>query len=164
MRRFVFAVIAAVFALSVSAQAEWVPPSATATQIHNLDTSGYVKTATLGANPCVASNATLVSVFGSTSGTSATEIIALSGTTKIHICSMSIVGVSGTTPTFSLVYGTGTNCGTGQTVLLGSWTTAANTVYSFAWNIAIAPAGQALCYLQTGTTPINRYLLTYVRQ
>jgi hypothetical protein len=82
----------------------------------------------------------------------------------LHICSLSVVGVSGTTPTFSLVYGTGTNCATGQTVLLGAWTTAANTVYTFSGPVGIVPSGQALCYLDTGTTPVQRVLLTYVQQ
>jgi hypothetical protein len=115
-------------------------------------------------NPCQNPAATLVGANLSTSGTSAVQIVALSGTTKIHICSLSVVGVSGTTPTFSLVYGTGTNCATGQAVLLGAWTTAANTVYTFSGPVGIVPSGQALCYLDTGTTPVQRVLLTYVQQ
>jgi hypothetical protein len=164
MIRTLFAVLALTFAAPAFAQAEWIPSAASATQIHNLDTSGYVKVGTLGANPCAASNSTLAMVSGSTTGTTAVEIIALSGTTKIYVCGLSIVGVSGTTPTFSLVYGTGTNCGTGQAVMLGAWTTAANTVYHFAASPAVVPAGQALCYLQTGTSPVSRYMITYVRQ
>lgn len=117
-----------------------------------------------GGNPCFSPGATLSSVTGTTSGTTAVQIIALSGTTSIYICSLTVVGVSGTTPTFSLVYGTGTNCATGQTVLIGAWTTAANTVYPFAYPVAIVPSGQALCYLDSGTTPVQRFAITYVQQ
>ena len=128
------------------------------------DQSAVSVSQSAGPNPCQNPAATLTSVFGSTSGTTAVQIVALSGTTKVYICSLTVVGVSGTTPTFSLVYGTGVNCGTGQAVVLGAWTTAANTVYAFANPVAVVPAGQAVCYLDTGTTPVQRYTLTYVQQ
>lgn len=117
-----------------------------------------------GGNPCYNPGASVQSLFGSTSGTTAVQLIALSGTTKIYVCSLTVVGVSGTTPTFSLVYGTGSNCGTGQNVFLGAWQTAANTVYPFSYPLGITPAGQALCYLGSGTLPVQRYTLTYVQQ
>lgn len=117
-----------------------------------------------GANPCHNPSAALQMASGSTAGTASVQIIALSGTTKIYICSLVVVGVSGTTPTFSLTTGTGSACGTGNAVMLGAWTTAANTVYSFPFPFGIGPAGAALCYIQTGTTPISRYVITYVQQ
>lgn len=117
-----------------------------------------------GGNPCHNPSASLQMAAGSTSGTTSVQIIALSGSTKIYVCSLVVVGVSGTTPTFSLTYGTGSNCGTGNNVILGAWGQAANTVYSFPFPLAVTPAGQALCYIQTGTTPISRYVLTYVQQ
>lgn len=117
-----------------------------------------------GSNPCASPGATLVSVTGSTSGTTAVEVVAASAGAKVYVCSMNIVGVSGTTPTFSLVQGTGTNCATGQTVLVQAWQQAANTLYSFHGPVAVSGASNAVCYLQTGTTPVNRYTLTYVRQ
>lgn len=122
-----------------------------------------VTVAVTGGNPCENPNATLQPVLTSTTGTTATQIIAASGSTKIYVCSLNIVGVSGTTPTFSLVYGTGTNCATGQTVFLGAWTTTANTVYPFT-KMGPTPASQALCYLDGGTTPIQRVTLSYVQQ
>lgn len=117
----------------------------------------------VGGNPCENPNATLQAVLISTAGTAATQIIAISGSTKIYVCSLNVVGVSGTGPTFSLVYGTGTNCATGQTVFLGAWTTALNTVYPFT-KMGPTPASQALCYLDGGTTPIQRVTLSYVQQ
>jgi hypothetical protein len=115
-----------------------------------------------GGNPCQSPTATLSAVAGATSGTVAVQLVAISGTTKIYICSVNVTGVSGTTPTFSLKYGTGTACATGGVTILGAWTTAANTIYTFTQPF-VTPAGQALCYLNTGTTPIQNYAITYVQ-
>lgn len=123
-----------------------------------------VTQATTGGNPCLNPGATLVSANGATSGTTAVQIVGLSGTTKIYLCSLTVIGVSGTTPTFSLVQGTGSNCVTSQTVVVQSWTTAAGSIYAFANPVAVGVAGQELCYLNTGTTPVQRYTLTYVQQ
>lgn len=117
-----------------------------------------------GGNPCQNPSATLVSITGATAGTTAVQIVALSGVTKIYVCSLTVIGVSGTTPTFSLVQGTGSNCVTGQTVLVQSWATTAATIYAFANPVAVSVAGNALCYLDTGTTPIQRYTMTYIQQ
>lgn len=117
-----------------------------------------------GGNPCLNPSATLLSISGSTSGTAAVQVVALSGSTKIYVCSMSIIGVSGTNPTFSLVQGTGSNCANGQSVLVNAWTTTAGQLYPFANPVAVGVAGNAVCYLDTGTTPIQRYTITYVQQ
>ena len=77
-----------------------------------------------GSNACMNPTSTLASISGVTSGTAAVQIIAASGSTKIYICSMTIISSSGTTPTFSLVYGTGSNCGTGQNTLISAFATA----------------------------------------
>lgn len=129
----------------------------------NISAPAPVTITIVGGNPCENPNATLQPVLTSTTGTTATQIIAASGSTKIYVCSLNVVGVSGTGPTFSLVYGTGTNCATGQTVFLGAWTTTANTVYPFT-KMGPTPASQALCYLDGGTTPIQRVTLSYVQQ
>lgn len=117
-----------------------------------------------GGNPCVNSAATLMSITGATSGTSNVQIIALSGSTKIYICSLTVIGVSGTTPTFSLVSGTGSNCASTAATVLQAWTTAAGTLYQFANPLAVVAAGSALCYKGTGTTPVQNYAMTYVQQ
>ena len=117
-----------------------------------------------GKNPCSDPTATLQSAAASTSGTAAVQIIAASGTAKVYICSLIVVGVSGTTPTFSLEYGTGTACGSGTTVIIGAWTTTANTVYPFQVPVFVAPGGSEICYLDTGTSPVQRYAITYVQQ
>ena len=121
-----------------------------------------------GANACMNPTSTLASISSATSGTTAAvQIIALSGSKKIYVCSMTVVSVSGTTPTFSLVYGTGTNCGTGQGVLIQAFPTSATagTFYTFANPTAVTPASQALCYLDTDSgTPVQNYTISYVQQ
>jgi len=117
-----------------------------------------------GKNPCFDPTATLQSAAGSTSGTSAVQIVAAVASAKVYVCSLVVVGVSGTSPTFSLEYGTGTNCGSTQTVFIGAWSTAANTVYPFHVPVFVAPVGSEICYLDTGTTPVQRYAITFVQQ
>jgi hypothetical protein len=118
-----------------------------------------------GSNPCNNPTATLLGISGATSGTTSVQLIAISGSTKIYVCSMQITGVSGTSPTFKLTYGTGSACATGNVGIVGPFTTTANTVFNYGGNnFAVTPAGQALCYIQTGTTPISNYNITYVQQ
>lgn len=117
-------------------------------------------------NGCLSPGSTLISVTGATSGTSATQIIALVAAKKIFICSMTITSVSGTAPTFSLVQGTGTNCATGQTTLVQAFATAttAGTLYTFANPVAVSVSANAVCYLDGGTTPVQNYQITYTQQ
>lgn len=117
-----------------------------------------------GSNACSNPHSNLQSTSFTTAGTTAVQVIALSAGTKVYICSMSVIGQSGTTPTFSLVYGTGANCVTGQTVLIPAFATPANTLFPFANPVQVTPAGQAVCYLQTGTTPVTVVAMTYVQQ
>lgn len=117
-----------------------------------------------GQNPCYNPSSTLLSTTAQTSGTAAAQIVGLSGSTKIYICSMSVIGVSGTTPTFSLVDGTGSNCASNQAAIVAAFTPTAGVIYNFDSPVAVLPAGYALCYLQTGTTPIASYVITYIQQ
>jgi hypothetical protein len=118
----------------------------------------------VGGNPCANPTATILGLAGATTGTAAVQLIALSGTTKIYLCSVTITGVSGTTPTFSLRYGTGTACATGPVAIIGPFASTAATVFLFESPAAVTPAGQALSYLDGGTTPIQNYNITYVQQ
>lgn len=119
-----------------------------------------------GGNPCQNPTATLNSVSGATSGTASVQLVALSGSTKIYVCSATVVSVSGTAPTFRLTYGTGTACATGTGSIIPSFATAttAGTLYQFATPVGVTPAGNALCYLDAGTTPVQNYAITYVQQ
>lgn len=132
--------------------------------VAQVETSPTVTVAT-GPNPCMSSGATLQSVSGATSGTASVQLVALSGTTKIYVCSMQVTSVSGTTPTFALRYGTGSACATGTVTVFGP--TAALTVGQIVgpnFPFTITTAGAALCYIQTGTTPIANYTINYVQQ
>jgi len=104
------------------------------------------------------------SVALNASTTSAVQLIALSGTTKIHVCGITVLG-GGTTPTFSLVYGTGSNCGTGQAVLVTAIAIpTAAPAQVFHSPTGVTPAAQALCTLLTGTSPTAKGVLSYVQQ
>ena len=116
-------------------------------------------------NGCANPHATLVSVTNAaTSGTAAVQVIALSGTAKIYVCSLTVLQTSGTTPTFSLESGTGSNCASNTTVMVFAFAGSTTVPTTFANPVGVTSAGYALCYLQTGTTPIYKFVLTYVQQ
>jgi len=119
----------------------------------------------VGGNACHDQRATLLSITNTaTSGTSAVQIIALSGTAKIYICSLQVLETSGTTPTFSLEAGTGTNCASNTTVLVLPFAGSTTVPTIYANPVGVTSAGYALCYLQTGTSPIYKFVITYVQQ
>lgn len=100
-----------------------------------------------------------------TAGTAAVQVVALVAGTPIYVCGVTVVGASGTNPTFSLVYGTGTNCATGQKVFLPAIATTANVPFAFGGGryLGAVPAGNALCYLDGGTTPVQNYVIVYAQ-
>jgi hypothetical protein len=121
-----------------------------------------------GGNLCLNPSATLNSLSTAMSTTSATQIIALSGSTRIYICSVAFGLGAGTSPTFTLEYGTGTNCGTGTTTILPATPILVSSPSSASWFVMqtpfwVTPSGQALCYVLGGTSPTGRLLLTYVQ-
>ena len=126
--------------------------------------SGTVPVSMPTTNPCESPSSTILGVNGSTSGTSAVQIIALSGSTKIYVCAAIVTGVSGTSPTFSLKYGTGTACATGGVTVWGPITTTALSFYALPRDPIVTPAGQELCYVDGGTSPVQNYAITYVQQ
>lgn len=78
-----------------------------------------------------------------------TELVAVSGSTKVYVTAWDVIAAG--TGNFKLVYGTGTNCGTGTTDLTGNYNLTAQTGISKGSGIApviVAPAGKAVC----GTT------------
>lgn len=97
------------------------------------------------------------------SSTATTQIAGLSAGLKIYVCGWSM-SVSGTSPTFQFSYGTGTNCGTGNTVLTGAelmTSGAVNTSLPFEGTQLVVPAGNALCLTLGGTTPSALGYLVY---
>lgn len=116
-------------------------------------------------NPCVWPEAVLLSTTGATSTTNATQIIGLVSGKKIYVCSLTVIGVSGSsTPTFSLITGTGSNCASTVVTAVAAFGTTADVTYRFDNPVVVSAASNALCYKQTGTSPVNNYYLTYVQQ
>ena len=129
------------------------------------DTAQVIALTPNGGNPCQNPSTSIVGISGASSGTALVQLVALSGTTKIYVCSAILTTVSGTSPTYSLKYGTGTACATGTTTLVGqSAASAAGAVFFYPDNPFITAAGTALCYQMGGTTPVYNYAITYVQQ
>lgn len=85
-----------------------------------------------------------------------TQVVAISGTTKIRVCSFVMSG-NATAGSMALVQGTGSNCATGQTSLSGTvnvlGTTAPPVTFSPGASGALTSvAGNAVCVLATTTT------------
>ena len=101
--------------------------------------------------------------------TSSTQLIALSGSTKIYVCSLSLIASAATV--FSLTGGTGTNCGTpaaliGTTVAAHGLSLAANgglTYGNGGSTVAVTGAGSEVCIVQSGAGDLSGNL-TYVQQ
>lgn len=95
--------------------------------------------------------------------------IAASGTSKIYVCSLALIASSATT--FSIVGGTGTNCGTptalmGTTVATHGLSLAANggmTLGNGRGSVIVTPASSELCLVQSGTGDLSGNI-TYVQQ
>ena len=86
------------------------------------------------------------SIAISISTATTTQLIALSGTTKIYVTALDIIAAG--TGNIQFEYGTGTNCGTGTTVLTGNYNLVAQTGVSKGMGLGpvlVVPAGNALC-------------------
>jgi hypothetical protein len=127
-----------------------------------------------GGDPCqIASNPKTSVPINITTATT-TQLVALSGTTTIYACGVTMTiapsGTSADTATFE--YGTGASCGTGTTVLTGAFGAGDLTTATGVTPITFADpgttfktaAGNALCLLSAGTTVNIQGVLTYVQQ
>jgi hypothetical protein len=96
------------------------------------------------------------------SAAATTEIIPLSGTTKIRICSFSLsISLAGTA---AWVYGTGTNCATGQVALTPAVNLLAGTPWSYGTGLGEVmrgASGNAVC-LSAVTGTVNG-IVSYVQ-
>ena len=82
---------------------------------------------------------------------------------SIYVMSENFIA-SVTPSTFQWVYGTGTNCGTGQGILSGAYSLNSQSGLSMGSGfgaVLIVPAGNALCAITTGTTPGFYGSITY---
>lgn len=125
-------------------------------------------------DPCQSPNILKSSVAINITTATTTSLVAISGSTLIYVCgiSMTISEVITTPNTIQFEYGTGATCGTGTTVLTGKYgdggVTAGIPIVVNASNggtIFSAPAGSRLCALTAiGATASFQGVLTYVQQ
>ena len=111
-------------------------------------------------NPAVLKSSAAISIASA----STVQIVALSGTKSIYVCALSD-GSSGTTPSFELLPGTGTNCGTPGTALTGVITfTSGSGIHLDAGggSVVVAPAGDELCAVTVGAA--HGGVVTFVQQ
>jgi hypothetical protein len=148
------------------------PPTFTNGQTGGLqldaDGSLYVNVRDFTANGDLCLNANIAKSSTPINVTSATttQLVALSGTTKIYVCGFQ-ASMGGTTPALTIEYGTGASCGTGTTALTGAMAPTAGSMLSVdpGGAIVTTPAGQALCVLTAGTgSPSFQGVLTYIQQ
>jgi hypothetical protein len=111
------------------------------------------------ADPCMFQAKTKVA-FSTTSGS--TQLVALSGSTKIYVCAVHFISTSA--DSISFTEGTGTACATGATAVSGSTTAASGMDFPANGGMTegggvgtvmnTSVAGDELCLLQSGTTKI----------
>lgn len=148
-----------------------VPVVMTAAQITTLTpptNTGYATSANQTADPCTLSTKTTKPI--STSSAGPVELVALSGATKIYVCS--IIAVNDTAIKLSFIDGTGGSCASAQHAIYGS-TTAASGMSLAATSgfsqgnggatVATTAAASAFCLLQSGTSLVAG-TMTYVQQ
>lgn len=115
-----------------------------------------------GANSVnVAQGSATVAVNVSTATT--TQLVALSGSTQIYVTGLAVV--AGGTGNITLVYGTGSSCGTGTTSLSGAIPLIANagfTLGSGLGAVLVVPAGQALCITTSAAVQMSGFV-TYTQ-
>jgi hypothetical protein len=85
-----------------------------------------------------------------------TQLVALSGSTKIYVTSLGVI--AGGTGNITFEYGTGTNCGTGTTALTGAYSLTAQAGISQGSGlgpILVVPAGNALCAITSAAVQMS---------
>lgn len=121
------------------------------------------------ADPCMFAKKTNLAI--SQNGTSSVQLVALSGSTTIYVCSLSLVAAGATT--VALTTGTGTACATSNAAVIGTTTASIANSLSFAANggmtlgnggntIANGAASSELCMI-LGTSVFVSGNLTYVQ-
>ena len=112
-------------------------------------------------DPCQNSGVVKSNVVVNIGSATTTQLVALSSTASVYVCSFYGTAVVGTAATYTWEYGTGSSCGTGTTALTGAMVGGGflNVLGEFH-----TPVGQALCVVTGGTSPSYQGVLTYVQQ
>jgi hypothetical protein len=122
---------------------------------------------TAGGNPCFGNpSAVVTSVVSNPAAAGTTQLVALSAGKSIYVCSGYFGNGSGTTPTLSFEYGTGSTCGTGTTAFYPAVAVPAASAAPVLLSAPtyVVPSGNALCAVLGGTTPTASLAVTYVQQ
>lgn len=118
--------------------------------------------ATGGIN-CIPGIQASASVAISQASAATVQIVALASGQKIYVTSFNVMSAG--TGNFSLVYGTGTNCGTGTTALTGAYPLIAQSGISTGnglGTILFVPSGNALCVTSSAAVQMSGSL-SYVQ-
>jgi hypothetical protein len=117
------------------------------------------------ADPCQNSQFTKISAPVSFSGTTVTQVIPLVSGKTIYVCGYSL-GVTGTAPTITWVFGTGANCGTGLASISGAIpiTTGSNVTIPTTSAQFQSALSNAVCIQAGGTTPTVAGYVTWIYQ
>lgn len=121
------------------------PGTTNGVQVNAALPAGSNSIGTVGADPSKG-GATPASVAINVSTATTTQLVALSGTTKIYVTSYDVI--AGGTGNITLVYGTGASCGTGTTSLTGAYNLTAQAGIAKGNGVGavlVVPAGNALC-------------------
>lgn len=111
------------------------------------------------AQAVAASNSLPIAISSATT----TQIVAAVTGQTIYVTSWDLVSSAG--GTFKWVYGTGTNCGTGQHDLTGTYTFGTSTVFTKGnglGTVLYIPIGNALCAISSGSI-IAQGSISYVQ-
>lgn len=118
-------------------------------------TAGTAMGVRSGANMVAASQANAsVAISGNTATTA--QLVALSASAVIHVTSFDFM--AGGSANVKLVYGTGTNCGTGTTDLTGAYPLTAQAGIakgSGQGPVLVVPAGNALCWTNSAAQQVS---------
>lgn len=121
---------------------------------------------TLANDPCGSTSKT-TAVINNSAASGNFEIVALSGSTVVYICSVDFTAEA--TVDFRLVYGTGSACASGETGLTGLYAFSTTTGFlgmnkgSGGYYVYKGAAGNAICGETSGAVQINGSI-TYVQQ
>jgi hypothetical protein len=131
-----------------------------------IDINGNLRTNVMNSNangPATMANSSPVSLGGlnqsvpiNISTATTTQLVALSGSTKVYIMAWDVI--AGGTGNITLEYGTGASCGTGTTVLTGAYNLTAQAGIakgSGAAPVLVVPAGNALCALTSAAVQMS---------
>ena len=116
-----------------------------------------------GGDACMNPNLVKSSVVLSVASATTVQVVPLSTGKQIYVCGV-VDGSAGTTPSLALLYGTGTNCGSGTTALTGAVPFTSGSALNLGWggNIVAAPVSNALCVTTVGAGHYG--VVTYVQQ